>query len=300
MDSSKAPLIGAIAVGAAALIVAVVFLLRKPRRPVTLDPNTKISCKLIERREITHDTRVFRYALPSKEHVLGLPVGKHIMISTKIDGKLESRAYTPISSDDEVGYFDLLIKVYFRNVHPRFPDGGKITQYLESLSLGDTIDVLGPKGCITYEGHGRLKVEDKLKRSNPPSYRQCSKIGMIAGGSGITPMLQVIRYILKNANDKTEVFLLYANQTEDDILLREELERCAKDPRVKLWYTLDRPGNTWKYSQGFVSEEMLREHFLPYSPDTQVVMCGPPPMLKFACIPNLEKLGFTANNYLEF
>jgi cytochrome-b5 reductase len=141
--------------------------------------------------EISHDTRVFRYALPSADQVLGLPIGKHLMVTATVDGKLVSRAYTPISSDDDVGYFELLIKVYFKNVHPKFPEGGKITQYLESLALGDEIEVLGPKGCITYLGHGRLRVEDKLKRTNPPTFRQCSTIGMIAGGSGITPMLQV-------------------------------------------------------------------------------------------------------------
>jgi cytochrome-b5 reductase len=297
---SRTPLIGAIVLGASITIAAVLFFARKRGRSVALNPNVKIRCKLIEREEISHDTRRFRYAVPNPEHILGLPVGKHIMISTTLEGKLESRAYTPISSDDEVGYFDLLIKVYFKNTHPKFPEGGKITQYLEGLQLGDHIDVLGPKGCITYLGHGRFQVEDKRNRKNPPTFRQCSTIGMIAGGSGITPMLQVIRAILKDPLDKTTVTLLFGNQTEHDILLREELERCAKDPRVKLWYTLDRPANNWTYSSGFVNEDMLREHFVPFTPDTQVLMCGPPPMLKFACIPNLEKLGFDANHYLEF
>lgn len=273
---------------------------RKRSRPVALDPNNKIKLTLIEREEITHDTRRFRFALPSKEHILGLPVGKHMMISATINGKLEIRAYTPISCDEDIGHLDLLIKVYFANVHPKFPEGGKITQYLEGLKLGDQIDVQGPKGCITYLGHGQFQVEDKRNRKNPPTFRKCSTIGMIAGGSGITPMLQVIRHILRDPTDKTNVVLLFANQTEGDILLRKELEECEKDPRVKVWYTLDRPESGWKYSSGFVSEEMLREHFVPFTADTQVLMCGPPPMLKFACIPNLEKLGFDANHYLEF
>lgn len=52
--------------------------------------------------------------------------------------------------------------------------------------------------------------------------------------SGITPMLQVIRAILKDQNDKTELWLLFANQTEDDILLRKELESIPND-RFHLW-----------------------------------------------------------------
>ena len=42
-----------------------------------------------------------------------------------MEGELVLRAYTPTSSDDEQGYFDLVIKVYWKNEHPRFPDGGE-------------------------------------------------------------------------------------------------------------------------------------------------------------------------------
>lgn len=61
------------------------------------------------------------------------------------------------------------------------------------------------------------------------------------GGSGITPMLQIIKAILKNPDDLTSIRLLYANRSVDDILLREELEsiRDAYPHRVKIWYTLD-------------------------------------------------------------
>lgn len=268
---------------------------------VALDPSKKIQCRLVEKEVLSHDTRRFRFALPASSLVLGLPVGKHLMISTTLDGKLVSRAYTPVTSDDDVGFFDLVIKVYFKNVHPKFPDGGKITQYLEGLQIGDLVDVLGPKGHITYVGQGQFKVEDKMNKKNPPEIRTARVVGMIAGGSGITPMLQVIRHIMKDLTDKTQLFLLFANQTEEDILCRKELEECAASGRVKVWYTLDRPKEGWAYSSGFITEEMLRTHFVPgFSADTQVLMCGPPPMIQFACRPNLEKIGFTAANMLEF
>lgn len=56
-------------------------------------------------------------------------------------------------------------------------------------------------------------------------------------------MLQLIRHICKDTNDKTELRLLFANQTEDDILLRNELETSQAEHKeqFKLWYTLDRP-----------------------------------------------------------
>ena len=55
-------------------------------------------------------------------------------------------------------------------------------------------------------------------------------------------MLQIIQAILKDPEDTTRVSLLFANQTEQDILVREELEAMAKDrEQFSLWYTLDRP-----------------------------------------------------------
>ena len=49
------------------------------------------------------------------------------------------------------------------------------------------------------------------------------QISMIAGGTGITPMYQVIKAVLKNPDDDTQLSLLYANQSPDDILLFEHL-----------------------------------------------------------------------------
>lgn len=45
----------------------------------------------------------------------------------------------PVSSDDDQGFVDLVIKVYFKDTHPTFPFGGKMSQYVESRKTGDTI-----------------------------------------------------------------------------------------------------------------------------------------------------------------
>ncbi|XP_065070558.1 NADH-cytochrome b5 reductase 3-like isoform X2 [Rhopilema esculentum] len=275
------------------------FVLRKKKRPVALNPKEKIPFMLVSKEVVSHDTRKFRFALQSPEHILGLPIGKHIYLSAIINGNLVVRPYTPVSSDDDIGYFDLVIKVYFKGVHPRYPDGGKMSQHLDSLNIGDTVDVRGPSGKITYTGPGRLEIKDGTK---PLVVRKCSKIGMIAGGTGITPMLQVIRAILKNSYDKTSMWLLFANQTEADILLRSELEQIAAEhgDRFNLWFTLDRPDEGWKYSSGFINQAMIKEHMPPAGPDTQILMCGPPAMVQFACIPNLEKNGFSTDMHFAF
>ncbi|KAK3598784.1 hypothetical protein CHS0354_020896 [Potamilus streckersoni] len=288
--------VGVVVVGVTA-VLAKIFLFgdkKKKAAPVTLqDPDTKYPLKLIDREEVSHDTRRFRFALPSPEHILGLPVGQHIYLSARIEGNLVIRPYTPVSSDDDMGYMDLVIKVYFKNVNPRFPEGGKMSQYLNNLEIGDCIDVRGPSGLIVFEGKGKFKIRAD-KKSEPESV-VARKVGMIAGGTGITPMLQLIRAIFKDPEDKTEVNLLFANQTEDDILLRPELEELENTygSRFHLWFTLDRPSEGWKFSSGFVNAEMIKEHLPPPEEGTLILMCGPPPMVNLACNPNLDKLGYS-------
>ncbi|CAH0721575.1 unnamed protein product, partial [Brenthis ino] len=268
----------------------------KSKKLVALvDPNTKYALPLIEREDISHDTRRFRFGLPSRDHVLGLPIGQHIHLSVKIEDDLVIRAYTPVSSDEEKGYVDLVIKVYFKNVHPKFPDGGKMSQYLNDMKIGDTIDFRGPSGRLQYAGNGKFLI--KKLRKDPPVEINVNKVNMIAGGTGITPMLQLVRHICKDAGDRTELRLLFANQTEQDILLRDELEKYQREhpDQFNLWYTIDKADEGWQYSTGFINDTMIKEHLFAPGDDVIVLMCGPPPMINFACNPALEKLGYPEN-----
>lgn len=65
----------------------------------------------------------------------------------------------------------------------QFPEGGKMSQHLDSLQIGDTIDIKGPVGEIVYLEPGQLLIK------NQP--RMATKLAMLAGGTGITPMYQV-------------------------------------------------------------------------------------------------------------
>ncbi|EYC35686.1 hypothetical protein Y032_0999g3344 [Ancylostoma ceylanicum] len=303
--------------GAALLIstLAVVFLIKSrksmnPRNskknPVTLVDNaTKYALPLAEKIEITHNTRKFRFRLPSESHVLGLPAGQHVYLSAKIDGKLVVRTYTPVSSDDDLGYVDLIVKfgllvVYFRGVHPKFPNGGKMSQHLEQLEIGETIDFRGPAGSIVYKGNGKFAIQSDKK--SPPKERVFERLSMIAGGSGITPMLRIISAVLKNSDDKTHISLLFANQTEDDILCRKELDELAlkHSDRFKVWYTVGKPPANWLFSSGRVDEQMIKKHLFAPSDNSAVLLCGPPPMINCACIPSLDKLGYDSENIFLF
>ncbi|KAM0952700.1 putative oxidoreductase [Dioscorea sansibarensis] len=260
------------------------------------NPRDKVPCRLVSKTSISRDVRLFRFTFPSSDQVLGLPVGKHIFVCANIDGKLCMRAYTPTSTVDEVGYFELLVKIYFKSEHPKFPNGGIMSQYLESLPIGSTIEIKGPVGHIEYTGRGNFVVNGKQKFAR--------RLAMIAGGTGITPMYQVIQAVLQDKhNDHTEMHLVYANRTEDDILLREELDQWAREypEQFKVWYVVEavKGKEEWKYSLGFVTENILREH-VPAgdSGDSLALACGPPPMIQFAVLPNLEKLKYDTSESL--
>ena len=63
--------------------------------------------------------------------------------------------------------------------------GGRMSCYLESLKINDTIDVKGPLGHFVYYGKGKYR--------NHGREGKCTEMSMIAGGTGITPMYQVIQ-----------------------------------------------------------------------------------------------------------
>ncbi|KAK9766352.1 Nitrate reductase [NADH] 1 [Basidiobolus ranarum] len=269
----------------------------EPHELVALSPLKYNAFPLIEKIILNKDTRLFRLGLPSPKHRMGLPLGKHILLRAKINGRTTVRAYTPVSTEADLGHLDLAVKIYFKGTHPKYPNGGKFSQYLDSLKIGDTVEVKGPMGEFNYDGHGCYRVERKHIKGKAKNF------AMIAGGTGLTPMLQLIRAILNDPSDKTKISLLFANKSEEDILLRDELERLSdKHPeQLKVWYTIDETYlSEWPYSTGFITYEMIRNHLPKPAEDTVVLMSGPPPMLKFTCIPNLEKLGYDLQKCFTF
>lgn len=241
----------------AAIIISVVafYFVKKNRSgaPVLI-PNEFKKFPLIEKIRVSHNSCIYRFGLPKSTDRLGLPIGQHISIGATIDGKEIVRSYTPITNDEVTGYFDLLIKTY---------EQGNISRHVESKEVGETVNIRGPKGFFTYTPN------------------MVKKLGMIAGGTGIAPMYQILTSILNNPEDKTTIHLLYANVTENDILLKAELELLSeKHPeQLKIHYILNQPPEDWKGSVGFITPELMKEHLPHHSEDTNLLLCGPPPMI---------------------
>jgi len=261
---------------------------------------------LIDKEYTTPNTIRFRFGLPSGNS-LGLPVGQFIKVfhpqaverqeNGKWNGRDDAehtlaeieRKYTPVTSEDDVGYFDCVIKVYRPNEHPRFPDGGKFSQQAEKLQIGDSIMIQGPFGHITYLGNGKFKKYSKEYTTK--------NVCMVAGGVGITPHLQIIRDVAKKSGDKTDCHIIFANQTKDDIILGPEL--MGLQPKLNLHFTLDSPPEGWSGGKGFVSADMMKQTFPIEDKDAIYLLCGPPPMMG-AMKKNLEGLGVDLKRVWEF
>lgn len=232
-----------------------------------LDPVSYSHLPLQAKTMVAPNVYRFAFTLPSTTTILGLPIGQHVAIKADIEGESVSRSYTPVSNNADVGILELVIKVY--------PDGKLTSKYLAGLEVGDEVLFRGPKGAMRY--HPDL----------------CKRVGMIAGGTGITPMFQLIRAICEDDRDLTKVSLIYANRSEGDILLREELDTFARryPKNFEVYYMLDQPPADWKYGSGYVTKELMAEKLPAAGADTKIMLCGPPGMVN-ASKKSLVSLGF--------
>jgi cytochrome-b5 reductase len=158
---------------------------------------------------------------------------------------------------DAKGYLDFVIKKY---------PNGPMSSHMHDMAPGQRLDIKGP--LPKY----------------PWSPNKHEHVVMIAGGTGITPMWQVANAIFKNPEDKTKVTLVFGNVSEDDILLKHELESLENEypQRFRAFYVLDTPPKDWNGGKGYVTKELLKT----VCPDPKlgdklkIFVCGPPPMYK--------------------
>ncbi|CAH7685927.1 hypothetical protein BY996DRAFT_7217795 [Phakopsora pachyrhizi] len=232
-------------------------------RTSALSPDEWRNFKLKEVIPYNHNTSTFVFELP-KGSDSGLTVASALVtksaasegdLSCKEDnGKPAIRPYTPITPPDQQDSLHLLVKKY---------PSGKMTNHIHSLKPGDELSLKGPIPKWPYKTN------------------EFKTIGMIAGGTGITPHWQIIQDIISNPSDRTKVVLLFANQKEEDILLREELERLTKQSpdQFSIHFVLDDPPKKWSSElKGHLNAAILKSKLPPpeLGSDTKIFICGPP------------------------
>ncbi|CAF2509728.1 unnamed protein product [Rotaria sp. Silwood2] len=244
---------------------------------------------LIKRTPVTHDTDWYTFSLPSNIFMLP-PIGYHIRLRQPKDGCIEFflcifiyllflslfhsgiiivKPYTVVKrlNDEQNSSSEHTIELLVKHYRD-----GIMSTTLQKLNISDTIDM------SSYEGTFDIQRID-----------MCQTLILIAAGTGFTPMIRIINYVIKQTNNgkHINVFLLFFNKTEKDILCREELETISKQYKLIVHYILSEPDTEWTGETGYIRGELLHR-LLPSSPskdhDTQtlVCICGPAPFTALA------------------
>ena len=232
----------------------------KEERPCAFTPGVFHPFPLISFYSDTHESKVLRFALPQANLPVNLPVASYVLLRYKdASGEEVVRPYTPISRPDQPGYFEILVKKY---------PNGKMSSHLHNLPIGEKMEVSGP--IVQF----------------PIRANQFHSVGMIVGGTGVTPAYQILRTLLKQPEDKTEWHLLYNCRHREDVVLGNELnELVMLYPRFSVHYALSKPTHEWMGGMGRVSEEMVRAFMpRPSATDKSVILVCGPPGLHEACV----------------
>lgn len=264
-------------------------------RDVFLQSKVWTKAILSGKRAVSSDSKIFTFDLEHAEQQVGLPVGQHLMMRLRDPATREAiiRAYTPISEGTDRGKLHVLIKIY-RDTPER--KGGRMTQALDSLPIGHFVDMKGPVGKFEYLGKGVCFVSGKR--------RLVKRFIMLCGGSGVTPIFQVLRAVMKDPDDTTRCLVLDGNRAEEDILCRTELDAMvASNPaKCRLLYRLTQPGEGWTGLRGRMDAAVLKQEVGPRKSSEggeMVLICGPEAMEKNIRA-TLSGLGWREEDLLVF
>lgn len=253
---------------------------------------------MIERKEISEDSLIYRFQLPKGKKYLGVGTCQHVEVGFHMKDKMLIRPYTPIKPvlprdakvqaedaelHDGTGFFDLIIKTYFPDEEQ---PGGALSNILYTIQIGEEIVIRGPTGDIVYKGYGKFMIYNEE--------RTFKRVSLVLGGTGLTPGYSFLARSCLTADDPTEIRVIDANKAEEDILLRKELteyEKMSKG-RLKVTHVLSDAGDEWRGLKGHVDEKMIKEHLFEPDDESLVLLCGPPPMIQKAALPALQDWGY--------
>jgi len=195
----------------------------------------------------THDTKTLRFQVPKERRFCAKP-GQFLTFQWMIDGRRVRRSYTVSSSPAHENYVEIT---------PKRMENGCVSVFLnERAKPGLAVEASGP--------YGQFYFDETLHKS----------VVLIAAGSGITPMISMLRYI-DDLELATAVTLLYCVRTSADIIFETELSRLSRSlPNFKYELCLSRPDPTWKGRSGRLTEEFVSESLTDLDSPT-FFLCGP-------------------------
>ncbi len=215
------------------------------------DPNVTATFTVLNCYDETPDTKTFRLGRLNTSIFNYLP-GQYITLSVSVDGKEFKRSYSLASTPSNSGIIDITVK--------RDPNGGVVSNWLNSyLKPGDDIGVKGPYGKFTC------------------APEVPAKILFLAAGSGIVPIVSMLRW-LTGIEAQTDIVVLLTFRTLSDIIYRHELDLItARHNNIRLFITLTQEPPTLNRWQGFTGriDKNRIAALVPDLPERTAYTCGP-------------------------
>jgi glycine betaine catabolism B len=200
----------------------------------------------------TPDSKTLRFILPIERKLNARP-GQFLTFSFLFDGKKITRSYSICSSPARSGYVEITPK--------RVSQGCASVFLNERASVGMTVEANGAFGRFCF---------DESKHRN---------VVLLAAGSGITPMISMLRY-MDDLCLETTVTLLYCVRTGNDIIFHGELEELrGRLKNFQYHLLLSQAHAEWTGRRGHVSREFI-EDTIKETTSTDFFLCGPPPFME--------------------
>ncbi|GAB3645413.1 phenylacetate-CoA oxygenase/reductase subunit PaaK [Echinicola sediminis] len=218
-----------------------------------------LSLKVREVVKETPDAVTIYFEQP--EPYLDYKPGQFLTLILEIDGKEERRSYSLSTSPYEDPHPGITVKRI---------EGGLVSNFLnEKIRPGKTVEVMKPMGHFTSDFHSKNK----------------NHFVMIAGGSGITPIIGISKSVLIN-EPHSKVSLVYCNRSEDQIIFDQKLQEMVGKygDRFEVVHTLSQPSDEWSGLQGRLTEQMLEKilaekHYADAEKELYY-LCGPEGLMK--------------------
>jgi ferredoxin-NADP reductase len=200
----------------------------------------------------TSDAKTLRFIVPDGRRFSARP-GQFLTFSFLFDGKKVIRSYSICSSAARSGYIEIT---------PKRVEQGCVSVFLnDRASVGMTVEANGPYGQFCL---------DESKHHN---------VVMLAAGSGITPMMAMLRYI-DDLRLETAAILLYCVRTNKDIIFESELAQLRSRLKTFEYHVLlSQPHKEWSGPRGHVSREFI-ENTVSDIELPHFFLCGPPSFME--------------------
>jgi ferredoxin-NADP reductase len=221
----------------------------------------RILARVVEVRDETHDVKTF--VLKPNARFGAFRPGAYVTVHRTIDGRSVQRAYSLSSPPSEDGLVTITVK--------RVPGGLMSNHLADTVGKGDVLELGAPEGQFLF------------------SSAEAAPVLMISAGSGITPVMSMLRELVRKGSNTRVTFLHFARSPEDVVFARDLAQIAERAPNVNVVVCVESADDSWKGPRGRFTRELL-ESTLPGFVDADTYLCGPAGFMRVV-MQTLEQAG---------